>query len=274
MSKSKNDLVILTEKEIMAAAPQVYTKYPMTRKVSKKYSFIPTYKIVEDMKKLGWEVCQAVTMKTNDKDQQKYGKHMVKFFNPNIMIAGDGEQAEAYPQILIINNHRGWGRFKFEIGIFRLVCGNGLVIKEKDFGTFVMRHLGYSFEDLRVLVNKAVETLPGVVEKINKMEKTLMSPVQMKSFAIKALRLRAGEEASPSDNEINEVLTAVREADKGNSFWKVFNRVQEKVIKGGYSMVNTDKKERKVRAITNMLKDVELNQQLWELADEVMGVVA
>lgn len=266
-------LTVLTEKEIRKNAPQVYTKEPMKGKVSDKYTFIPTYQIIEDMKKLGWEVCQATTMKSKNKTQLQYGKHMVKFFNPNIVVNNE-DGVEAFPQILVINNHRGWGRFRFEIGLFRLVCSNGLVIKDKDFGSFVMRHLGYSFEDLQKLVSQAVETLPKVIKKINDMEGVVMSSAQMKKFAIEALKLRMGQESSPSDNEINEILRANRKEDEGNSLWKVFNRVQEKLINGGFSLTNAAKKERKVRSINNMLKNVELNQALWSLTEQLAEVEA
>jgi hypothetical protein len=46
------------------------------------------------------------------------------------------------------------------------------------------------------------------------------------------------------------------------------NRVQEHLIRGGFTTIGADKKERKVRKITNMLKDVELNQKLWELTEQ------
>lgn len=272
MTKNSNTLTVLTEDAIRELAPQVYTKHPMTRKVSKKYTFLPTYKIIEDMKKLGWEVCQALTMKTNNPDQIKYGKHMVKFFNPGLTIKGAEGQPEAYPQILIMNNHRGWGRFKFEIGIFRLVCSNGLVVKDRDFGSFVLRHLGYSFEELQSLVNGAVETLPGIVKKINQMEQTVLTGPQMKSFAIEALKVRLGKDCAPSDNEINDLLKSTRKEDEGNSLWKVYNRVQEKLVKGGFTSTNKAKKERKVRSITNMLKDIEINQTLWTLTEAMLPV--
>jgi hypothetical protein len=265
-------LTVLSRNEIYKRAPQVYTKEPMNSKVSKKYTFIPTYQIIEDMKTLGWEVCQAVTMKTSDANQKKYGKHMIKFFNPAISIQGEDGQPDAYPQILVINNHRGWGRFRFEVGIFRLVCSNGLVVKDKDMGSFVMRHLGYSFAELQELVGKAVQALPNVVKKINFMESTIMTGPQMTKFATEALKLRMGKDTSPSDSELAELLRPYRKEDEGNSIWRVFNRVQEKLIKGGFTMANNAKKERKVRSINNMLKDVELNQQLWSLTDELVTV--
>jgi hypothetical protein len=43
----------------------------------------------------------------------------------------------------------------------------------------------------------------------------------------------------------------------------VFNRVQEKVLGGSYSY---GRKQRKARSVTSFQKDIELNEQLFELA--------
>lgn len=262
-----NKLTALTSEQIAERAPQVYTQAPY-EKVSGKYTFLPTYQIVEDMAKLGWQVSDAKTMKTKNATQRKYGKHMVMFFHPDIYIKDEQGGVEAYPQILIVNNHRGWGRFKFEIGIFRLVCSNGLVIKSADYGTFEMRHFGYSFQELKELVEKAIDILPNVVQKINTLSSRIMTAAEMKAFAQKAIQARFGEEKLVDDSEIQQVLSSTRDQDSGNNLWVCFNRVQEHLVRGGFTTVGVDRKERKVRKITNMLKDVELNQKLWELVEE------
>ncbi len=41
---------------------------------------------------------------------------------------------DAQPQILLTNSHDGKAAFNFRVGIFRLVCSNGLVISDADFG--------------------------------------------------------------------------------------------------------------------------------------------
>lgn len=260
-------LTALTPEQIAERAPQVYTQAPHEQ-VSEKYTFLPTYQIIEDMEKLGWQVADAKTMKSKNAIQKKYGKHIVMFFHPDIYIKNEEGGIEAYPQIMIQNNHRGWGRFKFEIGIFRLVCTNGLVIKSADYGTFVMRHLGYSFEELKQLVEQAIAILPNVVEKINTLSSREMTDKEMRLFAEKAIQARFGEEKLVDASEIQQVLASTREADSGNNLWVVMNRVQEHLVRGGFTTIGTDKKERKVRKITNMLKDVELNQKLWELTEQ------
>ena len=52
----------LTDKELMELAPSVFTT-KKSEKVSKKYSFIPTINVVNDMRKLGWEVFNATQQK-------------------------------------------------------------------------------------------------------------------------------------------------------------------------------------------------------------------
>jgi hypothetical protein len=260
-------LQALTQEQIQTKAPQVYTQAPFDG-VSKNYTFLPTYQIVEDMEKLGWSVSDAKTMKSKTKVQKEFGKHMVTFFNPDIFIKDENGDIEAYPQVLIMNNHRGWGKFRFEIGVFRLICSNGLVIKEKDFGTFDLRHIGYSFEELKRLVDQAVEVLPKAVERINIFSDKIMSSEEQTQFATKALQARFGEEKLVDASEIDQILYATRQEDQGNNLWTIFNRVQEHLVHGGFFTVSTDKKERKVRAIKNMQADVELNQKLWEVAAE------
>ncbi len=257
----------LTRDQIAEKAPQVYTEAPY-EKVSGKYAFLPTYQIVEDMEKLGWFVSDAKTMKSKNETQKKYGKHMVMFHNPDIYIKDQEGGVEAYPQILIINNHRGWGSFKFEIGIFRFVCSNGLVVKSADYGTFELRHFGYSFQELQDLVQKAIDVLPNIVQKINNLSSKVMSREEMRAFAQKAIQARFGEERLVHESEIQQVLSPVRTQDEGNNLWVVMNRVQEHLVRGGFTVTTTGNKERKVRKISNMLKDVELNQKLWSLTEE------
>lgn len=260
-------MIALTQEQIETRAPQVYTVAPHEG-VSTKYSFLPTYQIVEDMEKLGWLVSDAKTAKSKDVDQLAYGKHMVKFYNPGITLLDQEGGIEAYPEILIINNHRGWGQFRFEIGVFRLICENGLIIKDKDLGQFKLRHLGYSFEELQRLVNQAIEVLPNVVQKINVLSNKVMTEQEITTFATAAIKARFGEEKLVHPEEIMEVLATSRDADCGNTLWVVFNRIQEKITGGGFTTIDVNDKKRRTRKIVNMLEDVRLNQRLWELTEQ------
>lgn len=258
----------LSQSEIVELAPAVYTNQPHP-KVSDKYSFLPTHRIVSDMEKLGWSVSQVKMAKTNNVNQKLYGKHMVQFFHPDLVINDENGKAEAYPQILIINNHRGWGKLRIEVGVFRLVCENGLIVKDREMGSYTLRHMGYSFEELRTLVDTVVSNLQGVVTKINKFTERIMTKEEQIIFARKALAIRFGEDKVATPDQIKDMLSPRRNEDKGDDLYRVFNRVQEAVIRGGFDMAATTKKgTKKVRRISNMLKDLDVNGELWVLAEE------
>lgn len=254
----------LTNDELKRLAPQVFTEKP-SDKVSSKYVHIPTFQIVEDMKQLGWEPCDAKIVKAR-KGGGEFKKHLVKFFNPTMTI--DSQDDSMIPQILLTNGHDGSTGFRFQIGIFRLICENGMVVMDKDYGSFKMRHMGYTFDELKESITNAVSKLPNLVNKINSFQLKTMTDVEMKSFAEKAILARFGEEKQVTGINLDELLTAERTLDQGNNLWVVFNRVQEKLTHGSFMHVNAKGKIRKARGIKNFQQDMELNEKLWELAEE------
>jgi hypothetical protein len=68
----------------------------------------------------------------------------------------------------------------------------------------------------------------------------------------------------------NELLVAERNLDMGNDLWAVFNRVQEKLVNGGFNY-NNGRKTRKVRALKNFTADMQFNGKLWELAESYLN---
>jgi hypothetical protein len=191
---------------------------------------------------------------------------MIKFFNPNLTI--DSQDDSMIPQILLTNGHDGATGFKFQIGIFRLICENGMVVMDKDYGSFKMRHMGYKFDELKTLIEAAVLKLPNLVNKINSFQLKVMSDVEMKSFAQKAINARFGEETLVTGINLDELLKPERQLDMGDNLWVVFNRVQEKLTQGSFMHVNAKGKLRKARTIKNFQQDIAMNEKLWELAEE------
>lgn len=265
MSK-KNTLamVALTEEQIRQAAPQAYAATPRPG-LSAKYSFLPTSQIISDMDRLGWKVSDAKANRSRTQVNQEFGSHVIKFFHPDVFIRSAEGEIESYINVVVINNHTGTGSFKFELGMFRLVCTNGLVIKDKDMGSFNIRHSGYSFEQLRETMNTAIERLPDLVGRINQYNSIVLSPSQQKEFARQALALRSYSDRQPTEAELAEFLAPRREEDRGDSLWVVLNRIQESVLKGGYHLTNARGRARRAKSIKNIQKDIQVNQAIWEL---------
>lgn len=239
--------------QIKTLAPSVFTTEKAPH-LTDKYIQTPTSRVVEDLMSLGWEVTKAQEVKA--RKGKGFQKHMIVFRNPNIMIKGkDGD--DSFPQILLTNSHDGKAAFNFRVGIFRLVCSNGLVVADADFNNVSIRHINYTFESLQAKVAEIIAKLPNLVQKINLFKSTELSEAQMQDFATKAMQLRTKERVN-----IMDVLTADRPQDRGNDLWVVFNRVQEKLTGGSYRAG-----KRKARSIKNFQKDIELNEKLFELAE-------
>jgi hypothetical protein len=250
---------MLTLDQIREQAPTVFTTEKLST-LTDKYIQTPTSRVVEDLMNLGWEVTKAQEVKA--RKNKGFQKHMIIFRHPNIMIKGkNGDDVQ--PQILLTNSHDGKNAFNFRVGLFRFVCSNGLVVSDGDFSNVSIRHINYTFESLQAQVNELISKLPGLVDKINLFKSTTLTEQQMVDFATKAVGLR-----NKATVNIMDVLNAERDADQGNDLWAVFNRVQEKIINGGYGY---GRKNRKARSIKNFQQDIKVNEELFELAGQYVA---
>jgi hypothetical protein len=258
-------MTTLSNEQIASLAPAVMSTEHKAG-LSDHYTQIPTIQVVEDMRKLGWEPVQAVGVKARKGGNSSIKKHLVKFRNEGVYMADENGNVDSYIEVLLTNSHDGSSTFRFEIGIFRLVCSNGLVVKDHDLGELKIRHMGYDFETLRALINTMVEKLPDVVGRINRFADMSISDELAQEFALKAAQLRFGDNLKHLDP--NMLLLIERQEDANNSMWAILNRVQEKLVNGGFHYQNEKGKSRKARKIKNFTQDIDFNSKLWELADE------
>jgi hypothetical protein len=241
---------------IKVIAPSVFTTEKASH-LSDKYVQTPTSRVVEDLMNLGWVVTKVQEVKS--RKYKGFQKHLVVFRNPDIMIKGENGD-DSFPQILLTNSHDGKAAFNFRVGIFRLVCSNGLVVSDADFNNVSIRHINYTFESLQTKINEIIAKLPGLVNKINTFKAKTLTETEMSDFAVKASQLRTKKTVN-----IMDVLSATRTEDQGNDLWVVFNRIQEKILGGSYTSGG-----RKARSVKNFQKDIQLNEQLFELAESYL----
>ena len=258
--------------------------------LSKHYSFVPTMKVVNDLRALGYECVDATQVKSRKKSTNGYQKHMLTFEHPDYKVdqvkeveLAEGKTetqvlpAEEYPQLLLTKTHDGGNSFSLSAGIFRLVCSNGLVIKTEDYGSARLVHKGYSFSAVRKLVNEFNVTIDEVLTKITAMKKVELTKEQQIEFAKKAALLRFTAKSYNEDNiadvvDLDGLLEVERKEDAGNGLYEVFNRVQESLVKGKYLYASSGKvnaegtKTRKGREIKNFKQSIDVNKKLSELA--------
>ena len=256
----------LSDAQIAEQAPCVFSE-KASAEVSKHYTHIPTSKVINDMRTLGWDVVDAKEVKARKNSTMGFQKHLVVFRNPDVVINGkDGDTV--FPQVLLTNSHDGKNAFTFTAGLFRMICENGLVISTTQFEDVKMRHMGYSFEELQVKIKEMVEKLPLTVESMNKMQATELGQNQAIAFAKKAITTRFNDdELKRIKIDFKDLLTPTRDEDKGKDLWSVFNVVQEKIIDGDFEY-KVAGKLRKARQIKNFKQDQKINKELFDVALE------
>ena len=272
MIRMKDDSLcsFMTKEDIRAKAPYVFASQPTNPGVSNKYAFASTETVIDDLDKMGWKVVDCRQQRANKKSGIR-SFHMVVFQNPNVFIANEGK-VECFPRIILTNSHDGFNSFKFMVGLFRLVCSNGLVIATQKFADISIRHIGYTKEELTKVVAKSMQVVEANIDIMNSMSHTVLTEAQKDELATAALRIRdKGDENYTAPAEvIDDILTPTRTEDEGDTLWHVFNVLQEKIIRGNYNMVSikNPKKKRKARAITGVARDLEINQSFFKVASE------
>jgi hypothetical protein len=266
LKKSK----FLSKEKLSEIAPSIFTVKP-SNTVSDKYTHIPTENVIDDMELLGWKPVEAKEVKARTNDTRGVQKHLVIFRNDDVVINGeDGDTV--FPQILITNSHDGKNAFQFTAGLFRMICENGLVISTEEFEDLKMRHMGYTFEDLQVLIRGMVEKLPLTVEAMNKMKEVELEEEQMFDLAKSFLDIRVEGTKNTYDSQaISDVLESQRKKDEGNMLWEVFNRVQENIIEGNFEYKTPSGKLRQARIIKNFKQDQDVNKKMFNKALELVA---
>lgn len=270
----------LTKEELQKQCPMAFKELPTNPNVSGRYVQANTATVIDDLAKLGWYPVEAKQCRNKKNSSGIRSFHIVAFQNPDIKITktnDDGSSVvDTYPRIILTNSHDGFNSFKFMIGLFRLVCSNGLVVCDNQMVNMSIRHMNYTFEELRMVVKTAIEEVPNIVNTMNEMRNIQLTDEQKQELATEVIKIRKGIEENETyeveQDVVEDILTPVREEDKSNDLWTIFNICQEKLIKGGFFNKTNKNKLRKVKSITSIKKDMEYNQRLWLTASRYLKV--
>ena len=256
-----NSISLAVAKE---AAPAIFATKPADYINLKRYHFTPTFEIIDMMSDMGYMLTAAKQSKTNIPLRRDHGVHIVEFQHPDLYVKDSATgEVEARPTIVLVNSSDGSRPIDFQMGMFRLVCSNGLIVKDKDLGGFRERHTKFKFSEIKAMISSKVDALPKTIDKINKWTGIEMDTKTRHAFAIEALSLRLSGDRQPENYEIHEILNPRRAADEAHNLWCTYNVIQENLIKGGFQM-----NERSARPITNPWQDLQLNKSLWEMAEK------
>jgi hypothetical protein len=238
--------------------------------VSSKYRAITTQDVLAKFTASGFEVSKMLITKPRKDSKAGFQKHMLRLSHPSLELKGVGDSR---PEIVIVNSYDGSSSLKIYLGVFRLVCSNGLIVGTT-YGGHAIRHIG----DVWFNIDKAVEDikikLPAVAAKIKRFQAIALDDASILTLAKEATSFTVPKEATSIN--LSSALRVRRYEDSSSDLWSVFNRLQEASLNGGISYqssvtdVNTGLvsiKNNTTRRILSIDRQVDVNQKLWDLAD-------
>ena len=234
--------------------PSSVTQVQAHEKTSDRYQFINTGEIVSRFESQGLVLRQATQARSKKYDG--FQKHIVRMSMP-----GQAKVGDTIPEILIIGSHNGTSTHQFRLGLYSMVCSNGLMVGA-DIGCVKVRHFGTGVQQIvEDALNDLHTQLPFVAKTVEAMQNRVLTIDEMAAFARLALELRGAPNKAIVKGTVDSIqanlLVSRRSEDRAPNLWEVFNRVQENVIRGSTGL----------RRITSAARDADLNRGLWNIAE-------
>jgi hypothetical protein len=267
---------IQSREDLENRIPAAFATHPHPDRTD-RYTFVSTVALLDLFEKLGWLPYSA-----KQHGQNQYGRHIIRLSNPgfgNLPLKGD----VVNPHILLDNSHDGYTPASLHLGLFRLVCTNGLVIAIPGMSTHLkFRHIGIDPAEVMQTLAEASEQYRKIGYHIGEMQDRVLSKDEKEAFAIKAIALRESNRFINPDGTINlksitqsmnpqALIAPVRPQDEASDLWTTFNLIQERTVKGLYERKSAKGKKSSPREITNAARSLDFNRKLWTIAEEYLG---
>jgi len=221
----------ITLQEAIKSAPSIGATRADINPAS-TYQFISTRDTLEHVLENGWSIVGASAS----------GRSLASQHRVTLVRSEDLERNydEGILRIELFNSHNKTKRFMMAIGFFRWACSNGLLAA---FGPAESIRTKHRFSDSRLesimeRIQESSQYFPQILNVIDSFKQREMSEEEQLDYAKFAIMSRYlyRKTLPTSLNNMNNIaqkmLTVRREEDNGSSAWKVYNRVQENIVRG------------------------------------------
>ena len=267
--------------DIVSDCPAVWTN-TASPETSGKYGFVNTYQAMEVLGDFGFRPVNAAQQPSRKPENKPFAMHMISFAHDDDL---RNPYNETRPEIILYNSHDGKSALKLFAGAFRFICSNGIVAG--DGFQSKMRHSRKTANGFETLLKETAESLPRMMQRITQLQET-DTAANVLDFAYNAAKLRWEHVHAPNEQPetgtffnaetLRDLQGARRYDDTGTNAWKVFNRVQENIMRGGPRILSrTEKaketgqgwKYRKAKGVQSLPETIRLNRELWDLSNEL-----
>ena len=232
--------------------------------LSKRYHFLNTKSVLEDMANSGWFPVQAQQKKVRKEEYEGFQSHTVLLANKNL----ESPTMTTFPRIMLKNGHDGKSAIHFIIALYEKICANGLCVANNKLEDIRITHVEYKVDLLQQAIGESVKRIGETLDTVESMKQYTLSSSDRTEYAQKAIDMAFdGEKYSIKPEDL---LYNWRVAQKEPTLWNTYNTVQERIIRGGVRQIRSDGSRIHSRAITAIDRNIKVNKNLWTLAESYL----
>lgn len=254
----------LSMESLRAQVPAVFAP-AAHESLSPKYTFIPTERVLSGLMSAGFvpvDARQAISRRGSP----VHARHILRLRRRYETV----RLKDSIPEIVFLNSHDGSSAYQLRMGLFRVVCTNGMIVSRGAFPAYCVSHRGNVVDEVVTAALNIAERFESLAGHVERMEHRQLFKDEQIDFAGQALGLRF-EDATQAGMQPSALLAVRRVDDAGSDLWSVLNRVQENLLRGGLSRRSVTGRLTRTRRISSIREDVRINSGLWDLASGLLA---
>ena len=252
--------------DVRQRAPAVFAPSAHER-TSAKYTFIPTERVLSGLMSAGFVPVEARQAQTRRASPHARAARRC--------VCGGGSRPcscrDAVPEVVFLNSHDGTSAYQLRMGIFRVVCTNGLIVSQGAFPAYCVSHRGDVVDEVVTGALEVSERFGSLAAQVERMEQRPM----LKDEQIAFRGAGAGPAVSRLGGERHAAVAApdlpAGRRTSATTCGASSTACQENLLVGGLSRRAASGRLTRTRRITSIREDVRLNGRLWDLAAEVLA---
>lgn len=253
--------------DAIAKAPSIGSINALSS-LSSRYQFMPTFQALEALMAAGWVILSVKQQTVRRPDRKGFQRHQIGLYHPGLILNNLDMvmDVKSYPMIYLTNSHDGLQAWQIDFGLYRLICGNGLVTSSLQLGDTI-RHRR-SFEDALAITEASKSSAIRLFDDIAWMRSSLLDAHDIHTIASKAIAAR-WEEDNPIRLNVPDLASLIamprRPEDSNNDAWSVLNRIQENCVRGGwnYSRTWSNRRNGVASPIREIRRGLAVNKEIW-----------
>ena len=238
---------------------------------SNKYGTTQTRGVIEVIKDNGFDIRATLAPNARNEENRQFNKHVLRITRPELL------KEQNIPEIVFINNNNNRGSAQIMLGIFRMICQNGMILGDTIHSQKI-RHDSSFLDNLDnglQLAFKDFDKTKLLLETMQNIELSSTEISAYKHFISQEVLVPMLSNKNTQKISIDNSFNPLRVEDQRNDLYTTFNRVQEHVITKGikYQRIDEIKKEGVLnnelkfingttRTIKAIDKNVKVNQEL------------